>query len=216
MVKNQCDFYTKFKVDLSADGLIDEVANLCDSIMERHINTLSYEVKPTGVELYSTGNDNLEIAAAIIKSLMERFPKACSGFAFSWADTGPREYAGGSWACSWVNGALKEKWFFPVHEAHQWLDESRHRNDGARFFRFELENDNNESLEAVAMDGPCGFSIRVDGYGNCSMKNGHGDILFLEYYEDRLQMYAWSDINQEDPTFKIDFTGAKESLREKN
>ena len=46
-----------------------------------------------------------------------------------------------------------------------------------------------------------GVGIGVNGYSNANQDNGV--ILHIEYYEGKLMLRVWADINQEDPTHVI-------------
>jgi len=67
---------------------------------------------------------------------------------------------------------------------------------------------------------PCSISslngkiyIKFKGYGDCSSKDGYGEPIVIDYFNDTLKVLVWSDINKEDPTFSINLEGAKESNR---
>ena len=55
--------------------------------------------------------------------------------------------------------------------------------------------------------------LRFDGYGDSSSEDGDGWPLMVEFYDNKLQVAAWNDINSQDPLI-IPLDGAKESLRE--
>jgi hypothetical protein len=59
-----------------------------------------------------------------------------------------------------------------------------------------------------------GIIIQPVGYGDLTSENGFGWPILMEKFGGKLQVVVWSDINQEDPTHKIDLAGAKESCRE--
>jgi hypothetical protein len=67
------------------------------------------------------------------------------------------------------------------------------------------------SVEAVATG--FGLEIFAEGYGCCGMAPGHGSIVFLELYDGKLWLRVWTDINNEDPTYVIDMSGALETNR---
>jgi hypothetical protein len=56
------------------------------------------------------------------------------------------------------------------------------------------------------------ISIYPQGYGDFGSADGHGCPLFLEYYQGRLRVIAFPDINVEDPKI-IDLSGAREDRR---
>jgi len=55
--------------------------------------------------------------------------------------------------------------------------------------------------------------VFIDGFGISTMSDGYGPIIYLEHYEGKPWLYIWADINQEDPTHKIDLSEALESNR---
>ena len=57
--------------------------------------------------------------------------------------------------------------------------------------------------------------IEAEGYGDCTSKDGHGSPAIIEFYDGKLRIIAWSDINSEEPTHTIDLSDAKESRRNK-
>jgi hypothetical protein len=69
------------------------------------------------------------------------------------------------------------------------------------------------SVEGRVEIGPGGVEVLFEGYGTCCMKPGYGSPIFIEYYEDKLTLRVWSDINSEDPTHVIDLEAARESAR---
>jgi hypothetical protein len=59
---------------------------------------------------------------------------------------------------------------------------------------------------------PQGIGIGFDGYGDKGSPPGMGQPVLIEFYEGKIMVRLWADINQEDPTHQIDMSGAKESL----
>ena len=55
--------------------------------------------------------------------------------------------------------------------------------------------------------------IQVEGYGDKYSNDGEGFPILIEYYEGKLRLVVWSDINKDDPTHIIDMENAKESNR---
>ena len=55
--------------------------------------------------------------------------------------------------------------------------------------------------------------IFLDGYGDCGTEPGHGCPIVLERYDGKCSIIIWADINSEDPTHKIDLSGALETFR---
>jgi hypothetical protein len=56
------------------------------------------------------------------------------------------------------------------------------------------------------------ISIYPAGHGDFSSEDGHGCPLFIEYYQGRLRVIAFPDINKEDPQI-IDLSGSREDHR---
>ena len=54
------------------------------------------------------------------------------------------------------------------------------------------------------------LDIGFEGFGQGTMTEGHGRPIVIEYYEGRLVLRVWADINSEEPTHVIDLSGAKE------
>ena len=59
------------------------------------------------------------------------------------------------------------------------------------------------------------LAIQPEDTGTANMAEGYGYPVTLEYYEGRWVLHVWADINREEPTHKIDLTGALESQRER-
>lgn len=60
--------------------------------------------------------------------------------------------------------------------------------------------------------GP-GLGIGVMGYGDQDSADGFGEPIYLEFYEGKLVLRVWADINQSDPTHVIDLEGARLTAR---
>ena len=56
------------------------------------------------------------------------------------------------------------------------------------------------------------ISIYPQGHGDLGSADGHGCPLFIEFYQGRLRVIAFPDINDQDPQI-IDLSGAKEDTR---
>ncbi len=56
------------------------------------------------------------------------------------------------------------------------------------------------------------ISIYPQGHGDLGSADGHGCPLFIEFYQGRLRVIAFPDINVEDPKI-IDLSGAREDRR---
>lgn len=55
--------------------------------------------------------------------------------------------------------------------------------------------------------------ISPKGYGDKYSKKGEGCPIMLDFYNDKLQLFAWDDINKDDPSHVISMENAKESNR---
>ena len=58
-------------------------------------------------------------------------------------------------------------------------------------------------------------TIDIAGYGEKTATDGNGTPVVLDYYDGKLQVHVWADINKEEPTHCIDLAGALESRRTK-
>ena len=58
-----------------------------------------------------------------------------------------------------------------------------------------------------------GLFLRFNGYGEASAEDGDGFPVLIEFYNNKLQVAVWNDINKQDPVI-IPLDKAKESLRE--
>ena len=59
------------------------------------------------------------------------------------------------------------------------------------------------------------ISIYPQGHGDSGSADGHGCPLFIEFYQGRLRVIAFPDINEPDPKI-IDLSGAREDTRLNN
>lgn len=64
----------------------------------------------------------------------------------------------------------------------------------------------------IAPNG-AGLFIHVDGYGDKCSKDGSGLVVGLDYFEGKLTVRVWADINNENATHNIDLEGASENKR---
>jgi hypothetical protein len=58
-----------------------------------------------------------------------------------------------------------------------------------------------------------GLLLHLDGFGHKNTEPGAGYVVALEQIEGQVMLYAWTDINREEPTVKVDLTLARESNR---
>lgn len=56
--------------------------------------------------------------------------------------------------------------------------------------------------------------VQVAGYGDYSSKAGAGVPIGIEYYQEKVWITVWGNINQEDPTERLCLDGALESNRD--
>jgi hypothetical protein len=68
-------------------------------------------------------------------------------------------------------------------------------------------------LEVEAQLNALGVGIGIEGHGDCSSEDGYGIPIFLELYDGKVMLRVWTDINNEDPTYVIDMSGALETNR---
>jgi hypothetical protein len=73
--------------------------------------------------------------------------------------------------------------------------------------------DGNGRQKVLVIGDDLGIQIKADGYGDVHSKAPHGCPVLLEFYDGKLILHVWSDINQEDPTHSIDLSGALEKHR---
>ncbi len=60
----------------------------------------------------------------------------------------------------------------------------------------------------------CGkICINIEGYGDALSIENQGQPVVVDLFDNKLQVIVWGDINQEDPTHKIDLEGAREIFR---
>jgi hypothetical protein len=55
--------------------------------------------------------------------------------------------------------------------------------------------------------------VAVDGYGDCSSRNGEGHPILIEKWDGVLRVVCWKDINFQDVTDIVNLEGAKEEKR---
>jgi hypothetical protein len=55
--------------------------------------------------------------------------------------------------------------------------------------------------------------LQLDGYGDCCSEDGFGFPVGIEYYDGRVRVIVWGDINLADPTAQLTLEGARESKR---
>tara|TARA_Y100000310_G_scaffold111606_1_gene109989 strand:- start:4191 stop:4475 length:285 start_codon:yes stop_codon:yes gene_type:complete len=75
------------------------------------------------------------------------------------------------------------------------------------------QSDDNASLDVAIIAGPDGICLNVKGYGEQSSELDTARPIIIEFYEGKLQILAWTDINEGDPQI-IDMEGARESKRQ--
>ena len=82
---------------------------------------------------------------------------------------------------------------------------------------FELKNGgHSQKIRVTACDHNQHVLIQPEGYGDHSSKDGEGSPALITLGEDGdLELFVWSDINEEDATHVIDMEYARESNRNK-
>jgi hypothetical protein len=73
-------------------------------------------------------------------------------------------------------------------------------------------SDGDITREVRISHGADGLDICLSGHG-CSSMEGEAPPIFLEVHEGNVVLYVWADINQDDPTHKINLSGALLSAR---
>lgn len=79
-----------------------------------------------------------------------------------------------------------------------------------------IDDSTNKCLKASAKFVNGKLLIRVEGYGDSSSYDGEGEPVVIEFFDNKINVVVWSDINKEDPTHKIDLENAKEKYRKKD
>lgn len=68
-------------------------------------------------------------------------------------------------------------------------------------------------FEIAVHDCGFGLEIYIKGYGHQAMKDGEGAPIFIVLENDDPIVYINDNINDEEPTYRIDLAGAQECLR---
>jgi hypothetical protein len=53
------------------------------------------------------------------------------------------------------------------------------------------------------------IGIHVQGYGDNTSDDDFAEPIVVDMHKNKLQVFLWSDINDENPTHKVDMTGAR-------
>ena len=88
----------------------------------------------------------------------------------------------------------------------------QYRMNISKFTLTDQESGNTIQCEA-RHDRYSGLFLRFNGYGEASAEDGDGFPVLIEFYNNKLQVAVWNDINKQDPII-IPLDKAKESLRE--
>jgi hypothetical protein len=83
---------------------------------------------------------------------------------------------------------------------------------------FELRDVDLEANDTIkvkcTIKGDGGLSISLDNHSTKASVDGFDDApVYIEFNDGKVILYVWSDINNEDPTHKIDLSGALTSRR---
>ena len=77
-----------------------------------------------------------------------------------------------------------------------------------------LRDETNDTYLNARVAFTCGkIYIHIDGYGDACSLDGEGEPIVVDFYNKKLQVLIWSDINKQDPTHVIDLAEAKEKNR---
>ena len=77
-----------------------------------------------------------------------------------------------------------------------------------------LDETTGRTLKASASFDTGGYlCISIEGYGDLHSRDGEECPVIIDYFDDKVNVVVWGNINKEDPTDKIDLKGAKESKR---
>jgi hypothetical protein len=52
------------------------------------------------------------------------------------------------------------------------------------------------------------ISIHIEGFGDNASGDNYGEPIVIDLHDNKLQVFLWGDINDEDITHSIDMTGA--------
>ena len=66
--------------------------------------------------------------------------------------------------------------------------------------------------KAIVRINELGIGISVEGFADAGTK-GFGEPIFIEFYNGKLLVRCYADINKEDPTMTVEMSGALESNR---
>lgn len=77
----------------------------------------------------------------------------------------------------------------------------------------DFDSDPTVLFSTVSVQPGLGMELRFVGYGEKCAALGQGAPVYIEYYQGKLVVRVWADINSEEPTHVIDLTGALESNR---
>lgn len=81
---------------------------------------------------------------------------------------------------------------------------------------FTLEDkstENGEQTECNLLFGWDGLSIRMKGYSDYNSNDDHGIVVFLEHWQNAVNLRTYADINSDEPTDVISLDGAKNKFR---
>lgn len=74
-------------------------------------------------------------------------------------------------------------------------------------FVLESASDDDAEKKATITISREAVTMRVEGYSDHHTKED-GELILLELWEGKFQAYAWTDINESDPTVKVEFDKA--------
>lgn len=79
--------------------------------------------------------------------------------------------------------------------------------------RDETTGPEGDVLGSVSAKQSLGLSISVKGYSDCSSNDDHGTLVYVEKYDNKVQVRIYGDINSEEPSHNISLEGARNDLR---
>lgn len=77
-------------------------------------------------------------------------------------------------------------------------------------------NSEHPVMHGTLTTDPCGLNISIQGYTDNTSQDDAGSIIQVENCEGEACVRLWSDIDSEDPTHSVEFSGARNESRNKN
>lgn len=70
-----------------------------------------------------------------------------------------------------------------------------------------------KTIEVVVADNNGMLYVAPKGYGDKTSADGEGAPIVLSLFNNRLALFVWDDINQEEVSHEIDLENAQENMR---